>query len=69
MPETTRQLINLIIRDVAELERNPLPGMHEDDMLVTADELRAILETRFEAEDRAERERMDYEQYRSTLSA
>lgn len=65
----TTDLITLIIRDVAELERNPLPGMHEDDMLVTAEELRAILEARFEAEDRAARAQMDYEQYQSTVSA
>ena len=62
-------LIDLIIRDVAELGRNPLPGMHEDDMLVTAEELRAILEARFEEADRAEREQMDYQQYQSTVSA
>lgn len=62
-------LIDLIIRDVAELERSPLPGMHEDDMLVTAEELRAILEARFEEADRAEREQMDHQQYQSTVSA
>ena len=58
-----------IIRDVAELERNPLPGMREEDMLVTADELRAILEARFEEADHAERQQMDHEQYQSTVSA
>jgi hypothetical protein len=62
-------LINLIIRDVAELVRNPLPGMHEDDMLVTANQLRTILEARFEEADRAEREQMDHQQYQSTVSA
>ena len=37
-------LIANIIREVAEIERNPLPGQPDDEMRVTADELRAILE-------------------------
>ena len=38
-------LIANIIREVAEIERDPLPGQPDDEMRVTADELRAILET------------------------
>jgi hypothetical protein len=33
-----------IIREVAEIERDPLPGQNPEEMRVTADELRAILE-------------------------
>ena len=62
-------MIDLIIRDVAEIERDPLLDQAPDEMRVTADKLRAILESRFEAEDRAEREQMDHEQYQSTVSA
>lgn len=42
-------IIDLIIRDVAEIERDPLPGQPGDEMRVTADELRAILEQRIGA--------------------
>ena len=68
-PREAATVIDLIIRDVAEIERDPLPGQSADEMRVTADELRAILEQRFEAEDRADREQMDHEQYQSTVSA
>lgn len=72
-PQSTAQnkttLIDLIIRDVAEIERDPLLGQHPDEMRVTADELRNILEARFEEVDRVEREQMDHEQYQSTVSA
>jgi hypothetical protein len=40
------KLINLIIRDVAELERDPLRDQCPDEMRVTADELQVILEDR-----------------------
>lgn len=62
-------MIDLIIRDVAEIVRDPLPGQSDNEMRVTEGELRTILETRFDALDRAEREQMDHEQYQSTVSA
>lgn len=47
MIEVSIGLIDLIIRDVAEIERDPLPGQSPDEMRVTENELRAILEERF----------------------
>ena len=39
-------LMNNIIREVAEIERDPLPGQPDDEMRVTTDELRMILQER-----------------------
>lgn len=39
-------LIGLIIRDVCEIERDPLPDQPHGEMRVTVDELRMILEDR-----------------------
>jgi hypothetical protein len=36
--------INRIVRDVAEIERDPLPDQPHNEMRVTADELKAILD-------------------------
>jgi len=44
--ESLTAIIDLIIRDVAELDRNPLPDQLDEEMLVTVGELRAILEDR-----------------------
>jgi hypothetical protein len=44
--ESHTTIIDLIIRDVAEIERNPLPDQPDDEMRVTAEELRVILEDR-----------------------
>ena len=46
MSNENTPLIDLIVRDVAEIERDPLPGQPDEEMRITADELRAILEDR-----------------------
>jgi hypothetical protein len=38
------QTIERIVREVAEIERNPLPDQPHDEMRVTEDELKAILD-------------------------
>lgn len=42
----TYRIIGLIIRDVCEIERDPLPDQPHDEMRVTIGELCAILENR-----------------------
>lgn len=37
-------IIDGIIRDICELNYDPLPGQHEDEVRITLAELRAILE-------------------------
>ena len=44
--QTTERLIGLIIRDVCEIPRDPLPDQNPDHVLISVDELRAILEER-----------------------
>ncbi len=40
------RIIGLIIRDVGEIERDPLPEQSSDEMRVTAEELHEILSNR-----------------------
>lgn len=53
MPSNPDTTIDLIIRDVAELEYGSYPGQPPDEMHVTADELRAILEDRLGSAENA----------------